>query len=179
MCYEVGLDWIVQYLILLPLCLQATGVREDQILVTILPGLPTAAEFFLLPDKRLTEGKAEKSSAHLDQVSQQPAPSAPVSSSRHCMSGRIYFPSLSSLKFHHAKVWIKSLLFPAFVSHGLIPFFAAAACPVIAPWNKSSSFLQQMSVLFRWSLSRSFGESNFRTRLRNLYNRLINKPDKY
>ena len=127
MCYEVGLDWIVQYLILLPLCLQATGVREDQILVTILPGLPTAAEFFLLPDKRLTEGKAEKSSAHLDQVSQQPAPSAPVSSSRHCMSGRIYFPSLSSLKFHHAKVWIKSLLFPAFVSHGLIPFCSSSS----------------------------------------------------
>ncbi|KAI4833209.1 hypothetical protein KUCAC02_016123, partial [Chaenocephalus aceratus] len=47
--------------------IQATGVHEDQILVTILPGLPTAAEFFLLPDKQLTEGKAEKRSAHLDQ----------------------------------------------------------------------------------------------------------------
>lgn len=47
---------------------QATGVREDQLLVTVLPGLPTAAEFFLLPDKLLTEGKPEKSSAHLDQV---------------------------------------------------------------------------------------------------------------
>lgn len=51
--------------------LQATGVREDQLLVTVLPGLPTAAEFFLLPDKQLTEGKPEKSSAHLDQVRQQ------------------------------------------------------------------------------------------------------------
>ncbi|XP_037620476.1 VPS10 domain-containing receptor SorCS1 isoform X1 [Sebastes umbrosus] len=50
--------------------IQATGVREDQLLVTILPGLPTAAEFFLLPDKQLTEGKAEKSSAHLDQLSE-------------------------------------------------------------------------------------------------------------
>lgn len=49
--------------------LQATGVGEDQLLVTLLPGLPTAAEFFLLPDKLLTEGKAEKSSARLDQVS--------------------------------------------------------------------------------------------------------------
>uniref|UniRef100_A0AAQ5YZ64 VPS10 domain-containing receptor SorCS2 n=1 Tax=Amphiprion ocellaris TaxID=80972 RepID=A0AAQ5YZ64_AMPOC len=33
--------------------IQATGVREDQLLVTVLPGLPTAAEFFLLPDKRM------------------------------------------------------------------------------------------------------------------------------
>ncbi|XP_041839240.1 VPS10 domain-containing receptor SorCS1 isoform X3 [Melanotaenia boesemani] len=50
--------------------IQATGVKEDQLLVTILPGLPTAAEFFLLPDKQITEGKPEKSSAHLDQLSE-------------------------------------------------------------------------------------------------------------
>ncbi|XP_072240169.1 VPS10 domain-containing receptor SorCS1 isoform X2 [Leuresthes tenuis] len=50
--------------------LQATGVKEDQLLVTVLPGLPTAAEFFLLPDKQLTEGKPEKSAAHLDQLSE-------------------------------------------------------------------------------------------------------------
>ncbi|MEQ2295512.1 hypothetical protein AMECASPLE_015237 [Ameca splendens] len=50
--------------------IQATGVREDLLLVTVLPGLPTAAEFFLLPDKQLTEGKPEKSSAHLDQLSE-------------------------------------------------------------------------------------------------------------
>ncbi|XP_074542340.1 VPS10 domain-containing receptor SorCS1 isoform X2 [Halichoeres trimaculatus] len=50
--------------------IQATAVREDQLLVTVLPGLPTAAEFFLLPDKQLTEGKPEKSSAHLDQLSE-------------------------------------------------------------------------------------------------------------
>uniref|UniRef100_A0A672Z6S4 Sortilin related VPS10 domain containing receptor 1 n=1 Tax=Sphaeramia orbicularis TaxID=375764 RepID=A0A672Z6S4_9TELE len=37
--------------------IQATSVREDQLLVTVLPGLPTAAEFFLLPDKQLTDGK--------------------------------------------------------------------------------------------------------------------------
>ncbi|TNN77827.1 VPS10 domain-containing receptor SorCS3 [Liparis tanakae] len=49
---------------------RATGVGEDQLLVTVLPGLPTAAEFFLLPDKLLTEGKAEKTSAHLDQLSE-------------------------------------------------------------------------------------------------------------
>ena len=46
-------------------------MKEDQLLVTVLPGLPTAAEFFLLPDKQLTEGKPEKSAAHLDQVRQQ------------------------------------------------------------------------------------------------------------
>ncbi|XP_065327223.1 VPS10 domain-containing receptor SorCS1 isoform X1 [Pelmatolapia mariae] len=50
--------------------IQATGVREDQLLVTVLPGLPTAAEFFLLPDKQITEGKPERSSAHLDQLSE-------------------------------------------------------------------------------------------------------------
>ncbi|KAM7393570.1 hypothetical protein PAMP_020430 [Pampus punctatissimus] len=49
---------------------EATDVREDQFLVTVLPGLPTAAEFFLLPDKMLTEGKPDKSSAHLDQLSE-------------------------------------------------------------------------------------------------------------
>uniref|UniRef100_A0A672HB14 VPS10 domain-containing receptor SorCS2 n=1 Tax=Salarias fasciatus TaxID=181472 RepID=A0A672HB14_SALFA len=50
--------------------IQATGVREDQLLVTVLPGLPTAAEFFLLPDKQLTEGKPEKNAAQLDQLSE-------------------------------------------------------------------------------------------------------------
>lgn len=40
--------------------LQATGVREDQLLVTVLPGLPTTAEFFLLPDKRLKDGNLEQ-----------------------------------------------------------------------------------------------------------------------
>uniref|UniRef100_A0A8C5HQ37 VPS10 domain-containing receptor SorCS2 n=1 Tax=Gouania willdenowi TaxID=441366 RepID=A0A8C5HQ37_GOUWI len=48
--------------------IQATGVREDQLLVSVLPGLPTAAEFFLLPDKQMSDRKAERSSAHLDQV---------------------------------------------------------------------------------------------------------------
>uniref|UniRef100_A0A6Q2YZM3 PKD domain-containing protein n=1 Tax=Esox lucius TaxID=8010 RepID=A0A6Q2YZM3_ESOLU len=33
---------------------------SEQLLVTVLPGLPTAAEFFLLPDKDITEGKPEK-----------------------------------------------------------------------------------------------------------------------
>ncbi|XP_072318867.1 VPS10 domain-containing receptor SorCS1 [Eucyclogobius newberryi] len=50
--------------------IQATGVREELLLVTVLPGLPTAAEFFLLPDKQITEGKPDKSAAHLDQLSE-------------------------------------------------------------------------------------------------------------
>ncbi|RXM27124.1 VPS10 domain-containing receptor SorCS3 [Acipenser ruthenus] len=49
---------------------QATGIAEEQLLVTVLPGLPTAAEFFLLPDKELTEGRAERNTAHLDQLSE-------------------------------------------------------------------------------------------------------------
>ncbi|XP_066517473.1 VPS10 domain-containing receptor SorCS1 isoform X2 [Hoplias malabaricus] len=47
---------------------QATEVNPEQLLVTVLPGLPTAAEFFLLPDKELTEGKPDKTTAHLDQL---------------------------------------------------------------------------------------------------------------
>uniref|UniRef100_A0A671PC52 VPS10 domain-containing receptor SorCS2 n=1 Tax=Sinocyclocheilus anshuiensis TaxID=1608454 RepID=A0A671PC52_9TELE len=36
---------------------QATGVNPEQLLVTVLPGLPTAAEFFLLPDKQSFMGQ--------------------------------------------------------------------------------------------------------------------------
>jgi len=43
-------------------------VNPEQLLVTVLPGLPTTAEFFLLPDKHLTEGKPDKTATHLDQV---------------------------------------------------------------------------------------------------------------
>ncbi|XP_043104921.1 VPS10 domain-containing receptor SorCS1 isoform X3 [Puntigrus tetrazona] len=50
--------------------MQATGVNPEQLLVTVLPGLPTAAEFFLLPDKQLTEGKPDKTATHLDQLSE-------------------------------------------------------------------------------------------------------------
>ncbi|KPP60847.1 hypothetical protein Z043_121115, partial [Scleropages formosus] len=49
---------------------EATGISEEQLLVTVLPGLPTAAEFFLLPDKELTEKKPEKIATHLDQLSE-------------------------------------------------------------------------------------------------------------
>uniref|UniRef100_A0A672TFU4 VPS10 domain-containing receptor SorCS2 n=1 Tax=Sinocyclocheilus grahami TaxID=75366 RepID=A0A672TFU4_SINGR len=44
---------------------QATGVNPEQLLVTVLPGLPTAAEFFLLSDKQLTEGKPDKTLSEL------------------------------------------------------------------------------------------------------------------
>ncbi|XP_068178070.1 VPS10 domain-containing receptor SorCS1-like isoform X2 [Antennarius striatus] len=50
--------------------IQATGVGEHQILVTVLPGLPTAAEVFLLPDKQLTEARPVKIFAQLDQLSE-------------------------------------------------------------------------------------------------------------
>ena len=54
--------------------MQATGVREDLLLVTVLPGKPTASEFYLVPDKQFTEARPEKSSAHLDQVEQREQP---------------------------------------------------------------------------------------------------------
>ncbi|KAL2102363.1 hypothetical protein ACEWY4_001531 [Coilia grayii] len=49
---------------------QATGMDREQLLVTVLPGLPTTAEFFLLPDKQVTEGKPEKTTQHLDELSE-------------------------------------------------------------------------------------------------------------
>ncbi|XP_036402233.1 VPS10 domain-containing receptor SorCS1-like isoform X1 [Megalops cyprinoides] len=49
---------------------QATGVSDKQLLVTVLPGLPTAAEMFILPDKELTKGEEDKSTEHLDQLSE-------------------------------------------------------------------------------------------------------------
>uniref|UniRef100_A0A8B9LG68 VPS10 domain-containing receptor SorCS2 n=1 Tax=Astyanax mexicanus TaxID=7994 RepID=A0A8B9LG68_ASTMX len=69
--YVTTLDIIGQYLSFMTLCvavIEATDVSPDQLLVTVLPGLPTAAEFFLLPDKEITEGKPEKTAAHLDQL---------------------------------------------------------------------------------------------------------------
>ncbi|KAL2102375.1 hypothetical protein ACEWY4_001543 [Coilia grayii] len=49
---------------------QATGQDREQLLVTVLPGLPTTAEFFLLPDKQVTEGKPKKTTQHLDELSE-------------------------------------------------------------------------------------------------------------
>ena len=43
---------------------QATGIRREQVLVSVFPGLPTAAEVFIVPG----DGSGEGKSAHLDQV---------------------------------------------------------------------------------------------------------------
>ncbi|XP_057699081.1 VPS10 domain-containing receptor SorCS1 isoform X2 [Corythoichthys intestinalis] len=48
--------------------IQATGVRWDHLLVTVLPGLPTTAEVFLLLDKQLNGVDHKKKSAHLNQL---------------------------------------------------------------------------------------------------------------
>ncbi|XP_019735231.1 VPS10 domain-containing receptor SorCS1 isoform X3 [Hippocampus comes] len=48
--------------------IQATGVNGDHLLVTVLPGLPTTAEFFLLLDKQQIEGEYKKKSAYLNQL---------------------------------------------------------------------------------------------------------------
>lgn len=47
---------------------KVTGISEDQLLVSVLPGLPTAAEFFIVPDGRSREGTLDGKWAHLDQV---------------------------------------------------------------------------------------------------------------
>nr|XP_057913514.1 VPS10 domain-containing receptor SorCS1 isoform X2 [Doryrhamphus excisus] len=50
--------------------IQATGVSGDQLLVSVLPGLPTTAELFLLLDKHFMERKPEKNAAHLNEFSE-------------------------------------------------------------------------------------------------------------
>ncbi|KAG7219604.1 hypothetical protein INR49_018981 [Caranx melampygus] len=47
---------------------QVTGISEDQLLVTVLPGLPTTAEVFIVPEKRSRDGATDEKWAHLDQV---------------------------------------------------------------------------------------------------------------
>ncbi|XP_051235182.1 VPS10 domain-containing receptor SorCS1-like [Dicentrarchus labrax] len=49
---------------------QVTGISEDQLLVTVLPGLPTTAEIFIVPEKRSRQGGMDEKWAHLDQLSQ-------------------------------------------------------------------------------------------------------------
>uniref|UniRef100_A0A665W1M4 PKD domain-containing protein n=1 Tax=Echeneis naucrates TaxID=173247 RepID=A0A665W1M4_ECHNA len=61
---------------------------EKKLLVTVLPGLPTAAEFFLLPDKRLTDGKPEK------------ALSATVHCARHIFGRRTEYDQTRWLKYY-------------------------------------------------------------------------------
>uniref|UniRef100_A0A669CW50 Sortilin related VPS10 domain containing receptor 1 n=1 Tax=Oreochromis niloticus TaxID=8128 RepID=A0A669CW50_ORENI len=47
---------------------QVTGISEDQLLVTVLPGLPTTAEIFIVPEKRPRDRAMDEKWAHLDQV---------------------------------------------------------------------------------------------------------------
>ncbi|KAM3863124.1 VPS10 domain-containing receptor SorCS1-like [Diretmus argenteus] len=49
---------------------QVTGISEDQLVVTVLPGLPTAAEIFIVPEKRSRGRAMDEKWAHLDQLSQ-------------------------------------------------------------------------------------------------------------
>ncbi|XP_054455725.1 VPS10 domain-containing receptor SorCS1-like [Anoplopoma fimbria] len=49
---------------------QVTGINEKQLLVTVLPGLPTTAEVFIVPGKRPRDGDMDEKWAHLDQLSQ-------------------------------------------------------------------------------------------------------------
>lgn len=48
--------------------LKVTGMSEEQLLVTVLPGLPTTAEIFIVPEKRAKHGSMDQRRAHLDQV---------------------------------------------------------------------------------------------------------------
>lgn len=50
------------------LLLKVTGINRDQLLVTVLPGLPTTAEIFIVPEKRPRHGAMDEKWAHLDQV---------------------------------------------------------------------------------------------------------------
>ncbi|KAM4598998.1 VPS10 domain-containing receptor SorCS1-like [Fundulus diaphanus] len=49
---------------------QVTGISEDQLLVTVLAGLPTTAEVFIVPERRSRNGATNEKWAHLDQLSQ-------------------------------------------------------------------------------------------------------------
>ncbi|XP_055781662.1 VPS10 domain-containing receptor SorCS1-like isoform X1 [Salvelinus fontinalis] len=48
---------------------QVTGISGEQLLVSVLPGLPTAAEFCIVPGKRSTEGRMDGKVTHLEQLS--------------------------------------------------------------------------------------------------------------
>ncbi|XP_037553626.1 VPS10 domain-containing receptor SorCS1-like [Nematolebias whitei] len=49
---------------------QVTGIDEDQLLVTVLPGLPTTAEVFIVPERRSRVRAMDEQETHLDQLSQ-------------------------------------------------------------------------------------------------------------
>lgn len=48
--------------------LKVTGISEEQLLVTVLPGFPTTAELFIVPERRAKHGSAEERRARVDQV---------------------------------------------------------------------------------------------------------------
>ncbi|CDQ64436.1 unnamed protein product [Oncorhynchus mykiss] len=50
-------------------CQQVSDFPEDQLLVAVFPGVPTAAELFLLPHKNQSEGR-KKSEEELEQISE-------------------------------------------------------------------------------------------------------------
>ncbi|XP_077585698.1 VPS10 domain-containing receptor SorCS1-like isoform X2 [Stigmatopora nigra] len=49
---------------------QVTAIGEDQLLVTVLPGLPTTAEVFIVPERRRRGRLAAEKRRHLEQLSQ-------------------------------------------------------------------------------------------------------------
>ncbi|XP_075997838.1 VPS10 domain-containing receptor SorCS1-like [Genypterus blacodes] len=49
---------------------QVTGISEEQLLVAVLPGLPTTAEMFIVPERRSRDGAADEKWANIDQLSQ-------------------------------------------------------------------------------------------------------------
>uniref|UniRef100_A0A667Y410 Sortilin related VPS10 domain containing receptor 1 n=1 Tax=Myripristis murdjan TaxID=586833 RepID=A0A667Y410_9TELE len=49
---------------------QVTGISEDQLLVTVLPGLPTSAEIFIVPEKRSREGGIDEKLVLLSALNQ-------------------------------------------------------------------------------------------------------------
>lgn len=48
--------------------LKVTGISEEQLLVTVLPGFPTTAEIFVVPEKTGKHGSVDEKRAHVDQV---------------------------------------------------------------------------------------------------------------
>lgn len=53
---------------LLSLSWKVTGISEDQLLISVLPGLPTTAEIFIVPSRGHRGGAAGEKRKHLEQV---------------------------------------------------------------------------------------------------------------
>lgn len=48
--------------------LQVSGVPENQLMVSLYPGLPTTAELFILPDEQMSNEHKKRSEEALDTV---------------------------------------------------------------------------------------------------------------